>query len=293
MSGVFKAHYSKNATVWGLAISLMIVIPLGVVLYLGRYRPSVFLFFMGTVLALIVGFMIYLTISGRKMNYALDEDEFRVNFGAMGFKTPYTFIENVERAHLTLILRLFGGSWPGLHWGLFQAKDVGRVHVYATKMRGDFVVIKLVNGKKVAITPEASEAFITKITSWSSRFRTASPRDVEIFEAPSKKMVYTQVLMVTVAFLGVLTYLFWIYPSLPEIIPVHFDINWNPNRWAHKSELFIIAGIAALFPIINAILVLKFGKYGKGVTTFLGALFILVIALFFGIVQTITSMLEI
>ena len=269
----------------------MIAIPLGVVLYLGRYGPSVFLFFMGTVLALIVGFMIYLTISGRKMSYALDEDEFRVNFGAMGFKAPYTFIENVERAHLTLSLRLFGGSWPGLHWGLFQAKDVGRVHVYATKMKGDFVVIKLVNGKKVAITPEASEAFITKITSWSSRFGIASPRDVEIFEAPSKKMVYTQVLMVTVAFLTFLTYLFWIYPSLPEIIPVHFDINWNPNRWAHKSELFIIAGIAALFPIINAILVVKFGKYGKGVTIFLGALFILVIALFFGIVQTITSML--
>ena len=81
------------------------------------------------------------------------------------------------------------------------------------------------------------------------------------------------------------------YPSLPEVIPVNFDINWNPNRWGHKSELFLIAGIAAIFPIINTVLALKFGRSGKELMLFLGAVFVLVIVLFFGIVYFTQSVI--
>ena len=88
----------------------------------------------------------------------------------------------------------------------------------------------------------------------------------------------------------VFQYLLWIYPTLPETIPVHFDINMVPNRWGHKSELFIIAGIAAIFPTINSILVLKFGKYGKTLTIFLGVIFIMLMVLFIGLVYITQSM---
>ncbi|MBI2938328.1 MAG: DUF1648 domain-containing protein [Thaumarchaeota archaeon] len=86
-------------------------------------------------------------------------------------------------------------------------------------------------------------------------------------------------------------YVLWIYPSLPDIIPVHFGFDWKPNRWGHKSELFILAGIAAFFPILNTVLALKFGRYGKELTLFLGIIFILVIALFFGIVYFTQSVI--
>jgi uncharacterized membrane protein len=102
-------------------------------------------------------------------------------------------------------------------------------------------------------------------------------------------MVYGQVLAVATAFTFFLGYLLWIYPSLPEIIPIHFDLNWNPNRWAHKSELFIIAGVAAIFPVINTILTVKFGRYAKELLIFLGVVFIFIIALFFGIVYVTQS----
>ncbi len=69
------------------------------------------------------------------------------------------------------------------------------------------------------------------------------------------------------------------------------DNNWNPNRWAHKSELFIIASVAAIFSVINTILALKFGRYGKELIIFLGVVFILVIALFFGIVYLTQSVI--
>ena len=93
------------------------------------------------------------------------------------------------------------------------------------------------------------------------------------------------------AFFVFLGYLLWIYPSLPEVIPVHFDFNWNPNRWRHKSELYLLAGVAAIFPVINTILALKFGKYGKELMIFLGIVFISMIALFFGIINFIQNII--
>lgn len=48
------------------------------------------------------------------------------------------------------------------------------------------------------------------------------------------------------------------------------DFAWNPNRWAHKTELLIVTGIAAMFPAINAILAIEFGKYGRDMLLFFG-----------------------
>ena len=128
------------------------------------------------------------------------------------------------------------------------------------------------------------------MNSQRERFRNYATSEIKLFET-SRRMIYAQVFTVTAAFILFVSYLIWIYPSIPEIIPIHFDINWTPNRWAHKSELFIVAGIAAIFPAINTILVLKFGRYGKELMIFLGVIFLLAITLFFGIIYTIKSMI--
>ena len=151
-------------------------------------------------------------------------------------------------------------------------------------------MLKLVDGKQFALSPENQDGFLNEINSRKNRFGTSSPSEAKSVET-SSSLVYVQVAVVATAFFVFLGYLLWIYPSLPEIIPVHFDFNWNPNRWAHKSELFIIAGIAAIFPAINTVLALKFGKYGKELLIILGVVFTLVIALFFGIVHFTQSII--
>ena len=151
-------------------------------------------------------------------------------------------------------------------------------------------MLNLVDGRKLVISPEKPENFVEEINTKKHLFGNASLSDIRLFET-SRKTVYIQILAVVAAYLVFLGYFFSVYPSLPEVIPVHFDINWNPNRWAHKSELFIIAGIAAMFPIINTVLTLKFGKYGKNLMIFLGAIFLLVIALFLVIINTIHIMI--
>jgi len=288
-SAVFEAAYSRSATVWGIALAVVLDIPLVVFLLLGSQGPILFLVFLCALFAVIPALIIYFTLAGRTMSYELNKDEFRVNFSPMKLKTPYTFIENVEIVNLTLLLRLFGGSWPGLHWGLFKSNK-GNVNVYATRLKGDFVVISLVDGKKIAITPAEPKAFIEKINVERNRFGTATAKDREVFESFSRKLIYAQVAVVAVGFLVFLAYFLWVYPSLPDIVPVHFNFSWVPDRWAHKSELAIMVGLAGLFPTLNAVLALKFGKYTKGLLVFLGAVFVLVEALFFSIIYIIQGL---
>ena len=259
MDKIFRPAQTRNTIAWGLIILAIIDTPLILLFFLGSQGPALFLIVMGAILILIDGLVLSLTFLGKRMSYKLGEDDFTVSFGLSKRKIPYSSIRNVQLSHTTLLLRLFGASWPGLHWGLYKAKDVGRVWVYSTKMSGDFVLMDLVNGKKIAISPEDPGIFINEIDARKNRFGTASPSEVERFET-STKVIHIQVVAVAAAFMVFLGYLLWIYPSLPEVIPVHFDFNWNPNRWAHKSDLFIIAGVAAIFPVVNTILVLKFGR---------------------------------
>ena len=284
MEKVFKPGQTRNTVLWSLVLLAIIDVPLLLFFfYFGTQGPPFLLVILAVIIILIDGLVFSLGFLSRKMSYKLGENEFTVNFGFSKRRIPYSVIRNVSITRTTLILRLFGASWPGLHWGLYKAKDVGRVWVYSTKMSGDFVLVELVDGKKIAVSPENPASFLSEMDSRKASFGTSSPSEVKGFET-SSRLVYVQVAVVTAAFFVFLGYLLWIYPSLPEIIPVHFDLNWNPNRWAHKSELFIIAGVAAIFPVINAILALKFGRYGRELLILLGVIFTSVIALFFWIV---------
>lgn len=287
-SAVFKATNSRNATIWGIIIAALIDVPLIIFLILGSHGPSIFVILFVTIFVVISGSIIYFTLAARKLSYEIGQNEFKVNFSPFKLKTPFSLIASVEVVQLTLLIRIFGGSWPGLHWGLFKSNK-GNVSVYATKAKGDFVVISLVNGKKIAITPEDPEAFVKRINYEQNRFGTMAAKDVEVLTSFSKKLIYAQVVIVIGAFLVFLTYFVWVYPSLPEFVPVHFGFNWVPNRFAHKSELLWVAALAALFPVLNAVFSLKFGKYSKALLIFLGAIFVLVEGLFFSILYIIQS----
>jgi len=87
-----------------------------------------------------------------------------------------------------------------------------------------------------------------------------------------------------------LGYFFWVYFSLPQIVPVHFGFNGVANRFADKSELLWLAGTAVVFPAINAVLTLKFGKYARGMLVLLGAIFVAVITVFVYSLNTIVAL---
>jgi hypothetical protein len=266
---------------------LIIDVPIFALLFFSFQQVSVLFVALIAVLLIVDILVLSLGFLGKRMAFTVQDNMFSISFGFSKRKIPYSEIKDVKVSETALLFRLFGASWPGLHWGLYTAKDLGKVWVYSTKISGDFVLVELVDGNRILVSAEDAQALCNELNTKRDQFGTAT--EAQALDK-SKRFVYLQVAAVAGAFFVFLGYLFWIYPTLPEIIPVHFDLNMVPNRWGNKSELFLIAGIAAIFPILNSVLVLKFGKYAKTMTIFLGIIFILLMALFFGIVYFTQSL---
>ena len=283
---IYESHHSKTTKYYGLIFILIFAIPIGFFLYLSLEGPIFFTIFMFSILLGLLLIMAYFTLASGSLKYELSIKEFRIRFGLINKRIIYTRINSVERVRLTLSLRLFGASLPGFHWGLYRT-NIGNAHVYGTRISGDFIVITLEDGKKIAISPEEPDRFLNTMNDREVQFGRTEPKQVDRQEQSVKRFVYAQVLAVTVAYCVFIGYFFWVYASLPQIVPVHFGFDGVANRWADKSELLWLAGIAVAFPVINAILSLKFGKYERGLLFFLGTIFVVTIALFIYALSTI------
>ena len=98
-----------------------------------------------------------------------------------------------------------------------------------------------------------------------------------------------QIAALSIAWLAFVVYVASIYSGLPEVIPVHFGFDGVANRYGSKVELLILVALSAIFPAMNAVFALKFGKYNKGMSVFLGIIFLLAIGLFAFVVNQMVS----
>lgn len=277
---MYKPYHARGTTISGLVLSAILTAPFVILLVLMRRGPSQFFFFFILLFSLVIGLLLIFTISGSRLSYEVREEELRIDFGIRKIRIPYRLMKDAQLTSLTLIFRIFGGGWPGLYWGLFRAKDAGNIQVYSTRWRGEFVVISTLDGRRIAISPAEPEKFLADIISKKAEFGTASQSEVKKSQITAIRIVHGQVLTVALAYVFFLAYFLTVYQTLPQIVPIHFDINWVPNRWADKSELLIIAALSAIFPLLNTVLVVKYGRYSKDLVLFLGVVFILIIALF-------------
>ena len=52
-----------------------------------------------------------------------------------------------------------------------------------------------------------------------------------------------------------------------------------PNKYGSKIEMLLIAAFATIFPALNAVFAVKFGRYDRRLTVFLGVVFLLAVGL--------------
>jgi len=295
----FEPGRTRSTSAFGLAISAIIAVGLGFALWSLRGGSAFAVGITVAVLGVLLALTLYLTASASRMAYELGENELKVHLGIGGMRIPYASIADAQRSSLTLTIRIFGGSWSGFHFGLFRASDVGNVTAYTTRMTGEFALLTLTNGRMIVLSPKDTAGFIEGLNAYKGLFGRAgvgasmgTGAGAETgLEPASKRMLYLQIAIVLGAYVCMLWYFFSVYPSLPQIIPVHFDLNMNPNRWGDKSELFILMGVAAIFPALNTIFCLKFGRYSRLLTTVMTVVFLLTVALFFGILHMTVSMI--
>jgi hypothetical protein len=285
---IFESHNSKTTRYYGLVFLLIFAVPIGILLFLMLEAPLSFTVVMFSMLLGLYLVLAYLTLASGSLKYELSAKELRIRFGLVTKRVTYTRINSAERLQLSLSIRLFGASLPGFHWGLYRT-SIGNAHVYGTRISGEYIVITLQNGEKIAISPKEPNRFLNAINERKNDFGKIKPNQLTREEQSAKKYLYAQILSVTLPYVVFIGYFFWVYTSLPQIVPVHFGFDGVANRWADKSELLWLAGIACAFPAINAVLSIKFGKHERGFLLLLGGIFVLSVALFFYALNTIAT----
>jgi uncharacterized membrane protein len=283
---IFSAHHSGKNKYYNSIFILIIAIPIGIILYLTLEGPIVFSAVMFTILLGVLFLLTYFALSTGNSKYELSTTSLAVNFGLIKKRFDYRLIAKVEIVNLRLLIRLFGASLPGFHWGLFKT-SIGNAHVYATKIEGSFILLTLNDGERIVLSPEEPERFLETIKQRKPFSDDQTGKETTEETRSAKKIAYIQVLAVSAMYIVFLGYFFWVYFQLPQIVPLHFGFDGVANRFGDKLELLWLAGIAAMLPIINAILTLKFGKYERGLVILLGTIFIISIALFAYVINTI------
>jgi hypothetical protein len=230
--------------------------------------------------------MAYFTLAGGSLKYELTAEDFRIRFGLFNKKIAYSRISSVENVSLSLNLRLFGASLPGFHWGLYRT-NIGNAHVYGTRISGEYIVLTLQNGQRIAISPEETDRLLEALCDRTRGYEKSSSSVIKHEERSARKYLYAQIISVSLVYAVFIGYFFWVYASLPQVVPVHFGFDGVANRWADKSELLWLVGIACALPIVNAVLSVKFGRYERGLLILLGAIFAVSAALFFYALNTI------
>lgn len=283
MEQFFPVKSSENSLKWAVFLALLIDVPfLLIILYSpGSIRlTSLFIILLPLSIS---GLIIYAAYNSRKMNYILGDDEIKISFPLSPLKVSYDTIRNVSKVETGLRLRLFGGGLPGSYWGLFTAKDLGKVQAYTTMHSGEFVLLELDDDAKILVSPLDPDAFLEALR---EKTRYAIPTYTPLEEdQQDRKRVYSQIVAVFSAWLLLLYYVASVYPNLPDIIPVHFGLDGAPNRYGSKIELYYIVAVGAIFPALNTVFVYKSGKYNKNLSIFLSVVFLLAIGLMFMVVN--------
>ncbi len=278
MSKLFPVESSKKSLKWAILIAILIDTPFLLITLFSGVEPKIFPLLIMILPLSISALIVYASYASSKMMYIVGEDEFRISFPLSPLRISYSKIRCAGKIETNLRFRLFGGSLPGSHWGLFTTSNIGNTQVYTTKYKGEFVLIELFDGTKVLISPQEPDAFLETL-----RHKTSftAPAISEVVESNlDRRLVYAQVTVLWIAWLALVLYVAQIYPGLPETIPVHFGLNGIPNRYGNKSELILLVAVSTLFPALNTVFAVKYGKYSKGLTVFLSAIFLLALGLF-------------
>jgi hypothetical protein len=287
MDEAFSAEVSGKSVWWGIGIALLLDAPLIALLIFSGGIPNTIAFGIILFPLIITGLLIYITIAARKMSYILKEDVLYIDFSVSPLSLPYNKIIAAGKVETQLIFRIFGGSWPGVHWGMFSTKNIGNVQAYLTDYKGEFIQLEVSDGTRVLLSPKEPDVFLEAL---KKRVDFVSPLSSKYATSKEdRRITYIQVAVVALAWLILTTFVAVIYPSLPEIIPVHFGFDGKPNRWGNKIELLILVGIAALFPALNTLFTLKFGRYNRRLSIFLTTAFLLVMGLFWFVVNIMIS----
>jgi len=201
----------------------------------------------------IIAFLVYWLIGLNRSAYLMDRNTLTIRWGTVQQIIPMASIrqllhgsEITEHVH-----RFQGGRWPG-HWvGQGEVKGIGPMLFYAAGGFDQQLVI-VTPGVAYAITPADMAGFVE---AFDQRQKMGPTQEViqgsirpEVFDWPlwTDWLAMGLVGIAGLACLLLFGYACWRFPELAPRVALHFDALGTPDRFAPRSQVFLLPTIGLL-----------------------------------------------
>jgi len=253
---------------WGPLISLggtLALFAIGGIVIRGAFSigigPASFVLLMlglAVMLSGVVG-LLY-TLSFALLSYKLDRNGLVISAGLINIVVPMNSITAIYGAPTTPLKAPFRGLLFRGHTVGLQSGPEGKNILYlATTPRSDCLYVAT-DSRIYAISPESPEDFrracqfaqsLGPIHRWHESATVAA-----ILQTLVRR--YRLIVSLTAAtFLAVILLVglvFWQYPSLPELVPMHFDALGQADRLAPPQAIFYLPLMGSIVAVLNSIL---------------------------------------
>ncbi|MDQ1281184.1 MAG: hypothetical protein QG670_2448 [Thermoproteota archaeon] len=163
MSRSFLADVSNNSLWYSIVFALVLDLPVLIILFVLDTGFEIATIVVAAIPLTISSLLIWLSYIAKKMKYVLEESGLRIIFPASPLYVPYEAIRSAAKVETSLTFRLFGGSWPGVHWGIFTTREQGNVRAYSTRYKGEFLLIGLADKSKILLSPSKPDIMLEEL----------------------------------------------------------------------------------------------------------------------------------
>jgi hypothetical protein len=243
---------------------IMILVDVGLIwLAVERRQISIGLFIIGLAVLFslgLLGLIGYWLYGLARSRYLLDRNALIIQWGTTEQVIPAGQIERVLTGdEIEGHIRFYGGIWPGHCVGYGEVPDAGPTLFYATVSPRHQVYI-VTPGLTYGISPADHDGFLESLQ------KRLQMGPTQVVEQSSKRpgildwVIWQDQLglaLLLVGFLvvlGLAGFLSFRFPSLPMMVPLHFDAAGNPDRLGPRTQIFITPLIGLLTWLLNGAL---------------------------------------
>ncbi len=253
-----KSNGGKYIIIITIALTLLFSI-LFISIYPSIQIMSLFILLLCFFLAIIAVFTL-LIYAYYELEYILSNEFLLIKWGLKTKRIPVAMVKRIIRSESKDYegIRLGGVGLPGYLFGRFKFLIDGKfetVSLYATKLNN--LLFIETNGKKkklYGITPANEGDFINMLQSIDKNIgsqvvnKTGALKDT-MSSSKDIKLALSLFIFTIILSISGLVYFLIIYFQLPQTIPLHFNINFVPDRYGDKTDLLGIISIFIIFGI--------------------------------------------
>lgn len=245
----------------GIALMTLILLVDGGLIAWAATHPVTFLTFLTGLTVLIslavIGLLAYWVGGLVRSGYTLDRNALVITWGASEQVIPTPQIERVVPGEeIQGRVRLRGIRWPGYWMGYGEVEGLGPTLFYATASPKEQIFIAT-SGLAYGISPEDRAGFLRTL---HSRLQMGPTQAVEPASYGPAFLQWSfwrdrlglglvlGAFVATVALFGLLCAYF---PTLPRLLPLHFDAAGLPDRLGPQGEIFFLPLIGSVVLLVN------------------------------------------